>query len=101
MVVRWYLNGVYNKLDKSSAKANKKFNKYLGDKLFPQVKKFLPQLREPVYTASLNYMRAGTPIVLQTDSTYHSKFDKAPEQVFQHHLFEPYAWLTKKIYLPK
>lgn len=99
MMVRWYLNGVYNKLDKGSTKANKRFNKYLGRKLFPQVKKFLPQLREPAYASSLNYMRAGIPIVLQTDSAYHKKFDKPADQVFQHHFYEPYIWLTKKIYL--
>ena len=99
MLVRWYLNGVYNKLDNSSRKANKKFNKYLGKKLFPQVKKFLPQLKEPAYAGTLNYMRAGTPVVLMTDSAYHAKYDKSPDQVFQHHLFEPYAWLVRRIYL--
>jgi hypothetical protein len=99
MLARWYLNSVYNKLDNSSRKANKMFNKYLGKKLYPQVKKFLPQLREPVYAGSLNYMRAGTPIVLLTDSSYHAKFDKSPDQVFQHHFFEPYAWLVRTIYL--
>lgn len=100
-VVRWYLNGVYNKLDRSSAKANKRFTKYLGKKLFPQVKKFLPQLKEPAYASSLNYMRAGIPIVLQTDSAYHAKFDKPADQVFQHHLFDPYIYLVNKIYLGK
>lgn len=100
-VVRWYLNGVYNKLDRSSAKANKRFTKYLGKKLFPQVKKFLPQLKEPAYASSLNYMRAGIPIVLQTDSAYHAKFDKPAGQVFQHHLFDPYIYLANKIYLGK
>jgi hypothetical protein len=101
ILVRWYLNGVYNKLDKSSAKANKRFTKYLGKKLFPQVKKFLPQLKEPVYANSLNYMRAGIPIVLQTDSAYHAKFDKPADQIFQHHLFDPYIYLVNKIYLGK
>lgn len=99
MLVRWYLNGVYNKLDKGSAKANKRFSKFLGKKLYPQVKKYLPQLKEPTYASSMNYMRAGVPIVLITDSTYHKTFDKPADQVFQHHLFEPYAWLVRKIYL--
>lgn len=99
MLVRWYLNSVYNKLDKSSSKANKRFTKYLGHKLYPQVKKYLPQLREPVYASSLNYMRAGIPVVLLADTAYHTQFDKPASQVFQHHLFEPYAWLTKMIYM--
>lgn len=100
-MVRWYLNGVYNKLDKGSAKANKRFSKYLGRKLYPQVKKFLPQLREPQYASSLNYMRAGTPIVLQADSLYHQAFDKPRDQVFQHHGYEQYMWLVNKIYPTK
>ena len=99
MLARWYLNGVYNKLDKGSAKANKRFTKYLGKKLYPQVKKYLPQLREPVYATSMNYMRAGIPIVLITDSSYHAKFNKPADQLFQHHFFEPYEWLVRNIYL--
>ena len=101
MLARWYLNSVYNKLDNSSARASRKFTKYLGDKLYPQVKKFLPQLREPEYVNSLNYMRAGIPIVLRADPAYHAAFDKPAEQVFQHHLYDQYAWLTRHIYLDR
>jgi len=101
MLARWYLNSVYTKLDNSSAKASRRFTKYLGQKLYPQVKKFLPQLREPEYVHSLNYMRSGIPIVLRADSAYHAKFDKPADQVFQHHLYEQYTWLTRHIYLDK
>jgi hypothetical protein len=47
----------------------------------------------------MNYMRAGVPIVLITDSSYHVKFDKPADQLFQHHFFEPYEWLVRRIYL--
>jgi len=33
------------------------------------------------------------------DSEYYRKFPDIPEKVFQHHMFEPYAWMVKKYYV--
>src|SRR5690606_21054479 len=55
----------FNKLDESSKKSRRNFEKYLGKTLFKQTQKTLPQLKEPAYAETMNYMRAGVSIVLQ------------------------------------
>ncbi len=97
-VVRWYLKSMYNKMDKGTQKAQRRLDKYLGHKVYSQVKKVLPGFREPEYAATSNYMRAGIPIVLQPDAEYNSAFPDDPKKTFLHHLFKPYEMLIKKYY---
>jgi Lipase (class 3) len=97
-VVRWYLKSMYNKMDKSTTKAQKRLDKYLGHKVYSQVKKELPQFREPEYARTANYMRAGIPIVLQPDAEYKSTFPDDPKKSFMHHAFKPYEMMIKKYY---
>lgn len=98
MLVRWYLKGKYNKMKKSARKAQESFTSVLGNVIYKQVKKTLPQFKAPVYSAGDNYQRAGVPIVLQPDPAYYQKFPDIPEKVFQHHMFLAYEWLAKKYY---
>jgi hypothetical protein len=98
MLVRWYIKGKYNKLKKSTRKAQRSFKSVLGSMMYKQVKKVLPQFKEPVYADGNNYQRAGVPIVLQTDSAYYLKFPEMREKLFQHHMFEPYYWLIQRYY---
>lgn len=98
-VVRWYLKSMYNKMDKSTVKAQKRLDKYLGHKVYSQVKKVLPQFKEPDYAETSNYMRTGSPIVLQPDAEYNAAFPDDPKKAFMHHLFKPYEMLIKKYYL--
>jgi len=99
-LIRWYLRGKYNKLKKSTRKAQRCFKDVLGHMMYKQVKKVLPQFKEPVYAEGNNYQRAGVPIVLQPDSAYYRKFPEMPEKVFQHHMFEPYYWMVQRYYSP-
>jgi hypothetical protein len=99
MLARWYLKGMYNKMDKGSRKARDRYQKYLGKKLYPMVKKSLPQFKEPAYAGTMNYMRAGIPVILQTDSAYHEKFRGTKENVWIHHGLVPYKYLVGKIYV--
>jgi hypothetical protein len=48
-LVRWYLKGKYNKLKKSTRKAQRCFRDVLGHMMYKKVKKVLPQFKEPVY----------------------------------------------------
>jgi Lipase (class 3) len=98
MLARWYLKGVYNKMDNASMKSKKRFEKTLGKKLYPMVKKTLPQLKEPIYAGTMNYMRAGIPIVLQTDSSYHELFKGTKENIFLHHRIINYKYLVQNCY---
>lgn len=98
--VRAYMRHVYNKLRRSTGKAQKTYTKYLGSKMFKIVRKTLPQLREPHYAQTMNYMRAGMPIVLQPDDGYLKKFQSGnPHGVFYHHYFEAYRTLVLSGYV--
>jgi predicted lipase len=94
---RLALGIVYNKLDRKSRKAQKKFERYLGSKVYRQVKKILPQFKEPEYVPVANYMRAGTPIVLMPDEDYFKHYNDN-SQIFIHHSFSAYYFLVKKYY---
>jgi hypothetical protein len=99
--VRVYAKNMFNKLRKSTAKSQKRYEKYLGDKVYKMVRKTLPQLKEPTYAHSMNYMRAGTPIVLIPDETYTREFAADADNkdnVWYHHSYHAYATLLKKWY---
>ncbi len=102
-LVRWYLNGAYNKMDKSTTKAVKKMQKNLGYTLYKMVRKTLPQYKEPAYAMSNNYMPAGVPIILKPDEKYSTLFKEKknssnPREVFVHHMLRPYLYLSKLWY---
>ncbi len=97
-VERWALKYAYGRLAKTSRKAQRKQEKYLGRVVFKQVKKYMPGLEKPKFAHCNNYMRAGLPIVLQPDAEYYAKYPDTGSNVFRHHLFEPYYYLVKKIY---
>jgi hypothetical protein len=98
-LIRWYIKGKFNKLKKATRKAQRCFKSVLGDMLYnKQVKKTFPQFKAPAYAEGNNYQRAGVPIVLQPDAEYYKKFPEDHRKVFQHHMFEPYYWMTRKYY---
>lgn len=99
-IVRMALNHVYRRLTKTPRKAQRTYEKYVGRMAFKQVKRYMKHMHEPTYTQSSNYMRAGTPIVLLPDADYYKRFPEAGENMFRHHLFEPYYTLVEKIYKP-
>lgn len=96
--VRLYLNHMYNRMDKTTKKAQRKYEKYLGSSLYKQVKKYLPQFKEPAYAHTMNCMRAGIPVVLQPDSNYYKQYPDTSKNTFIHHGMNPYYELVKKIY---
>jgi hypothetical protein len=97
--IRFAGNIVYSKLEKKPRKAQRKFEKYLGHTLYEKaVHKTLPQLKEPGYAHSNNYMRAGTPIILMPDEDYYKQFPQTSNNVFTHHMFTSYYYLLKKWY---
>lgn len=101
LLVRLYLKYVYNKLNGSSTKAMKTFQKQLGKNLYKQVKKNLPQYQQPQYKNSMNYMPAGIAVVLLADDEYNSKYKFDGKNVFIHHMLSPYLFLLQKQYISK
>jgi hypothetical protein len=95
--VRTYANFAYNKMDKASKKSSKMFTKYLGKKTGKIIKKNFPNYVEPAYLEKANYSTAGVPIVLSADEDYKNLF-KEEKNIFIHHMYEPYIYLSKKYY---
>jgi hypothetical protein len=96
--VRWYINGMFRKMKRAGNKAASRYQKYLGNKIYPQVKKVLPQFRQPAYAASNNYITAGTPVILMANSAYKQQFRFTGNNYFVHHLLAPYRYLVNTIY---
>jgi hypothetical protein len=58
----------------------------------------MPQMEEPEYVKSFNYIRAGIPVVLEPDSAYYNRFPDTGSNIFRHHLFTPYYYQVNRIY---
>ncbi|MNS43968.1 Lipase (class 3) [compost metagenome] len=97
-LVRMYVNSAYKKMDRTADKGVKYYQKYLGNMVFKQVKKTLPQLKEPAYAPSNYYLPAGTQVVLMADSAYYQNFKFTGKNVFVNHMYEPYLYLLNKYY---
>ncbi len=93
------LKHVYKQLSKHPLKAQRKYEKFLGHYLYKGIKKQLPDLEEPVYVHTNNYVRTGHTIVLQADDAYFAKFPDKKEKVFCHHFFYQYYYLLEKLKL--
>ena len=96
---RIILRHVYNQLSRSSIKAQKHYQKYLGKMVSKAVKKQIPGFIPPAYYASNYYVRAGNTIVLYADDVYFKLFnnDKTNPNIWQHHLPVAYLYLAKKL----
>lgn len=91
---RIVMSKVYNSLDKPTAKANKKFQKYLGKKLEVFIRKVLPEFESPEYINTNNYVRTGKQIVLYPNEEYFKLFPQVKSNIWINHAFEPYLFLT-------
>jgi len=96
--VRLYLNHIYNKMKNGSNTAMERYRKHLGKDIYKQIKKALPQLQQPDFVYSSNYMTAGTPIILYADSTYYQHFPFDGKNYFVHHSLNPYLYLLHEFY---
>ena len=90
----------YGKVNRKPRKAQQVYTKFLGKTLYKRaIQKALPQLKEPSYQPSSNYMRAGNPVVLMADDAYRQQFKEDGKDFFVHHHFAPYYFLIKQQYL--
>lgn len=97
---RIVMRRVFNQLDKPTRKAQRNFQKYLGDKASIFIKKNLPEFQKPDFIASNHYVRTGNTIVLLPDDQYREKYPDNSETVFMHHFHQPYMELTERKLLP-
>ena len=99
--VRWYVNHAIQDIEKSAIKTNRKYKKHLTKRVGKYVKKELVQYQSPDVNNSNCYSPAGIPIILRPNAQYDSLFNFKDDNIFVHHLFEPYIYLTEVHYLEK
>lgn len=91
------LKHVYNQLDKPTKKAQKNYEKYLGDMASKIIKQHLKDFTPPSYYNSNHYVRTGTTIVLLPDEEYYKQFPDDPSKLFPHHFHSAYLFLLDKL----
>ena len=90
------LKRIYNELDKPTKKAQKKYEKYLGEMTSRIIRKKLPDFIPPEYCQSNNYVRTGRTVVLFADDDYYTVFPKYSSDISIHHNFDAYLFLLEK-----
>ena len=91
------LKFVYNRLNKPTKKANRRYQKYLGNEVYKFVKRYLPGYVKPQYANTNNYVRTGSPIVLYADEEYYREYPPDKDQLFKNHFTAPYYYLTERL----
>ena len=91
------LKHVYNKLDRPTKKAQKNYEKYLGELTSKIIKKNIPGFSPPNYYNSNHFVRTGNTIVLLPDSDYFKRFPDDPSLLFPHHFHAQYLMLLDKL----
>lgn len=94
---RIVLNYIYNSLSKPALKAQRNYQKFLGQLASKTVKKNLDGYVPPTYYNSSDYVRTGNTIVLLADADYYKKYPDSKEKIFTHHFHPPYLYLTSKL----
>lgn len=92
-----FVRYAYNRMYKPTRRAQRNYQKYLGAMVARSIKQHISGFEAPPYYPSINYMRAGTTIVLKTTPAYFEKYPDSPEQVFIHHFHPPYLFLTEQL----
>lgn len=99
--IRWYLKHVYNRTNRATRKAQRRYTHYLGHTAQKFARKYAHGLEMPAYAKTMDYVSAGTPVVLVPDDAYFKQFANVKYHIFMHHFFEQYYYLTSHIYLNK
>ncbi|MCF0073109.1 lipase family protein [Dyadobacter sp. CY261] len=96
LIARIGMRHAYKGLRKPSEKAQRNYEKYLGNYAGKIVVKNLPEYQMPAYYKSSNYVRTGPTIVLLADEAYYKEFTDSDQQVFVHHGLQPYLHLLEQ-----
>jgi hypothetical protein len=91
------LKNIYNRLDKPTKKAQKRYEKYLGNMISKTIQKKLPNFVPPQYSGSNNYVRTGNTVILYADENYYKKFIENSSDISVHHNFNAYLYLLENI----
>lgn len=88
---------VFKKMEKPARKAQRNYEKYLGEMTSKLVESYLPDFIPPQYYPSSHYVRTGTSIVLNADEAYYKLFPDDKTKVFAHHAHTQYLYLLQQL----
>lgn len=91
------LSYMYARLKKPSLKARRRNDRILGKMLSKYIKKHLEGYQEPPYFHSSNFVRTGNYVVLLPHDDYYRLFPDAKDNIFIHHLLQPYLYLAQQL----
>lgn len=91
------LKHIYNKLDKPTKKAQKNYEKYLGEMTSKIIKKNISGFSPPLYYSSNDYVRTGATIVLTPNDDYFKQFPDDSTKLFPHHFHAQYLLLLSQL----
>ena len=94
---RLALNYAYNRLYKPTRRAQRNYQKILGEYTSRRVRDLLPGFVPPAYFVSNNYVRTGTTITLLADADYYAWNPQDSTNVFTHHFHLPYIYLAERL----
>ncbi len=95
--MNWIAGYAFRRMSKPSFRAQRRYERYLGGFVSKAIKKHLPGYVPPAYFPSNDYVRVGPTIVLPNDEVYYKQFPDGTPNVFMHHMFEAYLYLTTKL----
>jgi hypothetical protein len=91
------LKHVYNQLDKPTRKAQKNYEKYLGEMTSKIIKQNINGYNPPLYYSSNHFVRTGATIVLLPNDEYFKQFPDDPTKLFPHHFHAQYLLLLNQL----
>ncbi|SEI41753.1 Lipase (class 3) [Dyadobacter sp. SG02] len=96
LIARIGMRHAYKGLRKPSEKAQRNYEKYLGQYAGKIVSKNLPEYQSPAFYKSSNYVRTGPTVVLLATDGYYKQFEDSDKNVFIHHGLQPYLHLIEQ-----
>ncbi|PWL31574.1 MAG: lipase [Fluviicola sp. XM-24bin1] len=97
---RVVLSTIYKNLENPPKKANKRYQKYLGNMIGNNIQKALPGFEMPELYNSNNYVRTGSQVILRPNDEYYKKFPETADEIWNHHMFEAYFYLLNGTDIP-
>ena len=94
---RLALRYAYGRLHKPTRRAQRNYQKIMGDFTSRQVSDLLPGFVPPEYFPSIDYVRTGNTITLLADSTYYTWNTQDTNFIFAHHFHPPYIYLAERL----
>ncbi len=94
------LKHVFNKVKKSADKTRDYYIYYFGKKMYPIITKYSPQLKEPQYYKSMDYVRTGNTVIFRPGKNYLKErpytAKDISKNIFRHHFFSSYLMLAEE-----